>query len=419
MRLLLIDDNADFRLLLGELLKVAIPGVEVVQWETETRGRPEAGFDWSAFSAVLLDHQLGGEDGADWLQGFRERGIDLPPLLFLADKDAVASAVKAMKFGALDVLMRSDLHPLRLAAAIGDAVREQDARRELKRRQSAGELSRPQTLEAAHAIGTGIEEVVAPIRGYRIQRMIGEGATAKVYLAELEAEPGHVVLKVLDPSLCSDAEFMKRFAQEFKLISRVKSEHVTRIFNQGLDHGRAFLAMEYFGEGDLRERIGTGMDPMQALKVLAQLAKGLDAIHEAGIIHRDLKPHNVMFRDAHHAAIVDFGAAKDLNENLELTRVDNILGTPYYMSPEQVRGEVLDARSDLYSLGVMFYQMLTGKHMFEGNTAAGIAAQHLSQAAPPLPEEFSGLQRVYSRLIAKDRNERFASARELYGYIAV
>ena len=418
MRLLLIDDNADFRMLLGELLKVAMPGVEVVPWEAETRGQPGADLDWSAYSAVLLDHRLGNEDGADWLQAFRERGIDLPPLLFLGDRDAVSSAVRAMKLGAMDVLMRSDLNPLRLAAAISDAVREQDARRELRRKETEGELSRPRTLDS-QSIGSGIAQPVAPIRGYRIQRMIGEGATAKVYLAEPEAEAGHVVLKVLDPSLCADAEFMKRFAQEFKLISRVKSEHVTRIYNQGLDDGRAFLAMEYFGEGDLRERIGQGMDPMQALKILAQLAKGLDAIHEAGIIHRDLKPHNVMFRDAHHAAIVDFGAAKDLNENLELTRMDNILGTPYYMSPEQVRGEVLDARSDLYSLGVMFYQMLTGRHMFEGNTAAGIAAQHLTQAAPALPEEYSSLQRVYSRLTAKDRNERFASARELYGYIAV
>ena len=158
---------------------------------------------------------------------------------------------------------------------------------------------------------------------------------------------------------------------------------------------------------------------MQALKILAQLAKGLEAIHQAGILHRDLKPHNVMFRDEHIAAIVDFGPAKDLNENLELTRLGDVFGTPYYMSPEQVSGEKLDARSDLYSLGVIFYQMLTGRHMFEGTTAAGIATQHLTMAPPPLPEAYASLRRVYSRLIAKDREARFKSAQELYGYIAV
>jgi len=418
MRLLLIDDNPDFRMLLGQLLRVAIPGAEVIEWETELRGQPGADLDWSMFSAVLLDHRLGNEDGADWLQEFRERGMDLPPLLFLAGSDAVASAVRAMKLGALEVLMRGDLNPVRLAAAIGAALREQEARRELRRQEEAGERSHPRMLQA-QAIGTEAAEGIAPIRGYRIQRCIGEGATAKVYLAERDEGGGHVVLKVLEPSLCADAEFMKRFAQEFKLISRVKSEHVSRIYAQGLEGGRAYIAMEYFGAGDLRERIGEGMEPMQSLKVLAQLAKGLDAIHQQGIVHRDLKPHNVMFRDPHQAAIVDFGAAKDLNENLELTRVGDILGTPYYMSPEQVRGEKLDARSDLYSLGVIFFQMITGKHMFEGTTAAGIAAQHLTTPPPPLPEAFEGLQRLYSRLIAKDRDARFRSARELYGYIAV
>jgi DNA-binding NarL/FixJ family response regulator len=418
MRLLLIDDNADFRLLLGQLLQVAIPGVEVVEWEAESRGHPGADLDWSVYSAVLLDHKLGNEDGADWLQEFRERGMDLPPLLYLAGNDAAASAVRAMKLGALDVLMRSDLNPVRLAAALGAALREQEARRELRRQEEAGERSQPRTLKT-QAIGTQAGAGIAPIRGYRIERCIGEGATAKVYLAECAEGDGHVVLKVLEPSLCADPEFMKRFAQEFKLISKVKSEFVSRIYGQGLDGGRAFIAMEYFGAGDLRERIGEGMDPMQALKILAQLAQGLEAIHAAGIVHRDMKPHNVMFRDPHHAAIVDFGAAKDLNENLELTRVGDVLGTPYYMSPEQVRGEKLDPRSDLYSLGVIFFQMITGKHMFEGTTAAGIAAQHLTTAPPPLPESYAGLQRLYSRLTAKDRDERFQSARELYGYIAV
>ncbi|MSQ72221.1 MAG: response regulator [Betaproteobacteria bacterium] len=418
MRLILIDDNADFRMLLGQLLCVAIPGVEVEEWAAESRGHPPADMDWSAYSAVLLDHELGSEDGADWLQEFREHGMDLPPLLFLAGKDAVASAVRAMKLGALDVLMRGDLNPVRLAAALGAAVREQEARRELRRQDAAGERSRPRVLEA-QSIGTEIAGDIAPIRGYRIQRMIGEGATAKVYLAEPETGEGHVVLKVLEPSLCADPDFMKRFAQEFKLISRVKSENVSRIYGQGLDNGRAFIAMEYFGAGDLRERIGGGMDPMQALKILAQLAKGLEAIHQAGIIHRDLKPHNVMFRDEYNAAIVDFGAAKDLNENLELTRMGDVFGTPYYMSPEQVCGEKLDERSDLYSLGVIFYQMLTGRHMFEANTAAGIAAQHLTAEPPPLPEAYAGLQRLYSRLTAKDRQARFKSAQDLYGYIAV
>lgn len=418
MRLLLIDDDPDFRMLLGQLLMVAMPGVEVVDWAAESLGQPGADFAWREFSAVLLDHKLGAADGADWLQEFRNRRIDLPPLLFLAGSNEVASAVKAMKLGAFDVLMRSDLNPVRLASAITAVVREQETRRELKRLEAAGERSRPQSLEA-QAIGTSVDASMAPIRGYRIQRLIGEGATAKVYLAEAEESGGHVVLKVLDPSLCADPGFMKRFAQEFKLISKVKSDHVSRIYSQGLDAGRAYIAMEYFGGGDLRERIGKGMDPMQALKVLAQIAKGLDAVHQAGIVHRDLKPHNVMFRDEHHAAIVDFGAAKDLAENLELTQMGDILGTPYYMSPEQVRGEILDARSDIYSLGVIFFQLLTGKHMFEGNTAAGIAAQHLSSDPPPLPEAFSGLQRLYSRLVAKDRNARFSSARELYGYIAV
>ena len=257
------------------------------------------------------------------------------------------------------------------------------------------------------------------VRGYKIDRMIGEGGTARVYLAHREGDNLEVVLKVLLPELASDPAVVSRFMQEFSLIQKIKSAHVTRIFDLNYDSGNAYLAMEYFGAGDLRERIiAGGMSPVQALKIFAQIARALAAIHDAGVVHRDLKPHNIMFRDQKYLAIVDFGGAKSLGETAGLTKVGHVIGTPNYMSPEQITGEPVDLRSDLYSLGVILHLLLTGQTLYVAPSPTELMEMHLSAPIPRLPEELNGFQKLLNKLVAKDPAARFQSAKELYAYIA-
>ena len=273
----------------------------------------------------------------------------------------------------------------------------------------------PAVLKASKRNAGGLPE----IRGYTVERKIGEGGTAQVYLARREGDELQVVLKVLLPELASDAAVVSRFMQEFSLIQQIKSAHVTRIFDLNYDSGNAYLAMEYFGAGDLRDRIiAGGMPPVRSLKIFAQIARALGAIHDAGVVHRDLKPHNIMFRDEGHLAIVDFGGAKSLGETAGFTKVGHVIGTPNYMSPEQITGAKVDLRSDLYSLGVILHLLLTGQTLYMAASPTELMEMHLSAPIPHLPEELNGFQKLLNRLVAKDPDERFQSARELYAYIA-
>jgi serine/threonine-protein kinase PpkA len=157
--------------------------------------------------------------------------------------------------------------------------------------------------------------------------------------------------------------------------------------------------------------------PNDALRFFRELMFALGDIHEKGILHRDLKPQNLMFRADGSLAIVDFGIAKHIDA-VDMTSQGEILGTPRYMSPEQVQGRALDLRTDIYSAGVLLYQMLTGHHMFDGETAMEVAMHHLNTAPPPLPAGLSQYEHLLDKLVEKDRDARFRNADEVLGYLS-
>lgn len=270
-----------------------------------------------------------------------------------------------------------------------------------------------------HAFRPG--EAPLRLKGYRLTRKIGSGGMTEVYLAVRESDGLPVVLKVLQAAGAASGHMLARFIQEYTLLSSIDDPHVVRIYDQGFTDDHAYIAMEYFARGDLRGELRLGMERERVLDVLMQMARALEAIHGLGIIHRDLKPENIMLREDGSVALADFGVAKSmLKDSLALTqtRHGDVVGTPYYLSPEQAAGHNITPATDLYSLGVMLYEMLTGSRPYQGDSLDALLARHLTAPTPRLPLEYEGLQPILDKLMAKQPGERYASARELLDELA-
>lgn len=398
--------------------------------------------DSPQYDAILLGHQPPVHDGMAWLDAHTGRLGALAPVIMLATPSAPGSgdtALPALRHGAADHIATHRLTAHRLVGAINDAIRERAVRneRDLARSRLAECFSAARTMVQAPP-GTGAAPEILPpprhgevpeINGYRVKRQIGEGGTSRVYLADRVArlgqappQPAEVVLKVVDARHIRDPAFIDRFIREYRIISTVQNQHVARIYDQGVTDDHLYIAMEYFPLGDLRTRMdqrgAARMTPIESIRLVAQIARALDAIHQAGVIHRDLKPHNIMFRDAARLALVDFGLAKQLGEK-SITASNTPGATPLYMSPEQSVGREQDARSDLYSLGVILYEMLVGAPLFDGDSLAAIAYKHVHADVPRLPAGLESFQSVVDRLLAKDPDKRFQTARELFAKIAL
>ena len=244
----------------------------------------------------------------------------------------------------------------------------------------------------------------ARLKEYRRIDLIAKGSVSELFLAE-SATHGNVVVLKVTPAIRKETgvdQSMERFLQEFEMLREIRHPNIVRIYDLGVTDDHLFLAMEHFARGDLRKRMSEGLTARQSLAFARDLAYALQAIHEVGIFHRDLKPGNVMLRDDDSIALIDFGLAKHVALKMEVTDKGLIFGTPHYMSPEQGHGKEIDARSDLYALGVMLYEMLTGKKPFDADNHMAILVHHAKAPIPRLPERLSPLQPLIDTLMAKD-----------------
>ena len=250
------------------------------------------------------------------------------------------------------------------------------------------------------------------IPGYTLIRAIGSGGSADVYLAVQQNLNRRVALKVVKPSLTSDARFGERFKREGRIIAQLNHPHIIPVYDIGEHHNHYYMAMEYLGGGDLREQ-APQLSLGELLQTLSQVCLALQEAHQQGFVHRDIKPANILFREPGQAVLTDFGIARQSESLTQMTVTGAMLGTPAYMSPEQINGDPLDGRTDLYALGVTLFELLTGYLPYRGETMMAVAMQHTHADVPHLPEPSAFLQPLVDHLLAKQVEQRISDARQL------
>lgn len=392
MRFLIIDDDADYRAALRYHLDVEWPDAAVDEHSPISAGRLPREFDVARYDAVLLANPLAGETGWRWLSDLRARR-SCPPIIVFAEPGDALLAVDALKAGAASYFPKAAVSHQRLIATI---------------REEVGAARR----DPAPLLGTSIAD--SSPRNYRFLETLHSSDRVSVYLAESADDGRRLAFKVIRyvPDAGGERLF-DRFLQEYDVIARVEHPNIVKIFDLGIADDHAYIAMEYLPGGTLADRLNRALDVDFVLGYVRQIARALAAIHDSGILHRDLKPGNIMFRDASTLALIDFGLAKQMKLRAAITGAGQIFGTPFYMSPEQGHAEPADERSDIYSLGCIFYEMLTGQRPFTAPSAMGVIYKHAHAPRPRLGGKLRSLQPPLDRMLAARAGDRYQSVTEL------
>jgi serine/threonine-protein kinase PpkA len=258
-----------------------------------------------------------------------------------------------------------------------------------------------------------IADVMPDIPGYELREVIGRGGMSTVYLGISVASHEQVAIKLINDDLAQAPNFVTRFEKNAKLHQSLRHPNIARVVDFGHAPAGYYIVAEYLSGGDLNDGLQRGM-PLQALvKVVKDMARALDYIHAVGIIHCDVKPENILFRGDGTAVLTDFGIALELSERPSISAKGTVVGTPEYMSPEQAAGRPIDGRSDLYSLGVVLFRMLTGDVPFKADTAVSTGVKHLQDPIPRLPNYLHVFQAVIEHCLAKKPEQRIASGEAL------
>ena len=262
--------------------------------------------------------------------------------------------------------------------------------------------------EASQANISLRRERLVQIPGYDIECEIGRGGMATVYRAVQQSLGRRVAIKVLGHDLNDDGEFVERFKKEGRILAQLSHPNIVTIHDIGTTQDdRLFLSIEYLSGGTLKEKIKPGLPLDSTLQIVKAIAKALSCAHQNGVVHRDIKPSNIMFRHDGSPVLTDFGVARKVGANTVYTAAGLIVGSPGYISPEQATGEGTTAQSDLYGLGVVFYEMLVGHPPYRADNSLAVILKHLNDPIPALPDQYRHFQPVLNRLLAKKAADRY------------
>jgi DNA-binding response OmpR family regulator len=465
-RMLIVDDDVRYAEWLRHHLDVLCPRASVSMLNLAEFERWCTTFSGRDCDLLLLGCRFGtspedpNSPGLALLRRLRDQPA-APAVIAIAEDGNELTAVRALQLGALDYLPRKLLTPERLSTAVRVALRRVE-RRVQRRLASLANIEQDRLANAAKYTGENpapaqvgdagagsvppdaaapasenapvsqaealqspgvVALLTAPageecIPGYTLRVKVGESEKAAVYLATSAARGHNVALKI-SKTLRDEAAGRQFLEREYTAVQAIKSPLVVEIYDYGVHAGFEYLAMEYLPRGDLKARIQRGVTERESLNYLLRIAEALQVVHQAGLVHRDLKPPNVMLRENDAVALIDFGLARQIDGSTTSiqTQTGVLRGSPYYMSPEQALGEQLDARSDFYSLGIIFYEMLTGRKPYTGGSAMAVLQQHVNAPVPQLPKALGHYEPLLSKLLAKAREERFTSASEVIAAI--
>jgi tRNA A-37 threonylcarbamoyl transferase component Bud32/DNA-binding NarL/FixJ family response regulator len=404
-RVLIVSDLAEFRQLLAHHVTLEWREALPAEYEPATRGCLQPVFTGAAYDAVLLDAEVQGGRGLAWLADLGGRD-DFPPIMYFVaapDEDVTAQALAA---GAAHVLARPDFEHAELVGFLRGVL--------ARRRNVLAQTSRAARQPSAPDRFGSVQ-----VRGHRCLKRLAAGGSSSVYLAECLGSGQQRVLKIFRqvPDVVEGTTTFDRFLREYELVAHLDHPNIARIFDIGVADDHLFLAMEYFPGGDLRTCMREPLPWRAALGYLRQLAGALGALHEIGVLHRDVKPGNVLLRGDGSLALIDFGLARQLGLESDITGLGAIFGTPHYMSPEQGHGLPLDERSDLYSLGVVLHEMLLGAKPYVAETPLAVIYHHANAPIPRLPTALAHLQPLLDALLAKKATDRPGSALEIVNRI--
>jgi len=397
LKILVINDDLALRLKLADLLAPHCPGAVIDSCAKAAALDMKARVkDYTAAVAVLDLAPVAGDDPLQLIAGLRATARNLA-ITVIGRGGHERSAVDALRAGAIDYWSLHNVDPKLLV----DTLRSHFLN----------------TRAGAQAATADTGPIIA---GYRLVKELATSPRATLYLADSD-EAGHqVAIKVhrhSERSEASDAE-QERFLRECRLLSQLNHRAIADVFDFGVTDECHWLAMEYFAAGSLKSRLRHPIGETEAVAYAAQIGSALKVIHAAGVVHRDLKPSNIMLRADDSLALIDFGLARPALADSSLTNPNVRVGSPAYMAPEQVQGTPPDERCDLYSLGIVLYELLTGDLPFNAQTISAILEMQMKSAPPQLPEAFAKYQPVLDGLLAKRAVDRFASADQFLGALA-
>ena len=397
---LIVHDDLELRLKVADLLRNA---GATRPFDTAAAGDFEAlpteAID--PYAAFFLILNFAGEAQAQSLRTLTRLRTQVPrtPVFVIACGGSERSAVQAVKSGAMDYwpIHAVELHELKGALKVIDTLQ--------------GERAKPRLATAAPgAAPAKFDSLTIP--GYRFIKRLSQSEAGGVYLAEAIESAEQVAVKLQRMTDASQAQ-RKWFLRECELLSKINHRSVADVLDYGATPECCFLVLDYFPCGSLRDRLRNPISEDDALNYALQIGDALSVVHAANIVHRDLKPSNLMLTDDNRVVMIDFGLARSGAASLDMTHPSISAGSPYYVSPEQIAGQEPNVRCDLYSFGVVLFELLTGVVPFAGRSVAEILEHHRVTPVPKLPPSLRHYQGLIDRLLAKSPQDRYASAAEV------